>query len=189
MGTIVYRATKAQAMTRELADIASHCTVLAQRLVGPRLWYLAERANVRWIGLVLIEVRGAEVAVKHMDETLGPYYYDCPLSFLDRASAPHGEHAAPWREKVRAFHALRATQRDQRSRACIGQRVRLDKQVYVLQQSLGRKGWAVSREVDGVRMRMLSRHIRQVEWLPALAQSPASPPEVSGSPGFSPQPT
>ena len=184
MGTLVYRSTKSEAVRRELADLQGHCTLLASRLIGPRLWFLAERNGIRWIGLTLIESRGDEVAVKHMDESMGPYHFDCPLAFIKKASPPAGSYAGPWREKVLAFHARRATDRAQRSQVRTGQRVRLASVVYVLQQSLGRRGWAVTRESDGVRMRMLARHLGQVEWLPAVNTAAAHrPPDTAGPPG------
>lgn len=188
MGTLVYRSTKSEAVRRELADLQVHSTLLASRLIGPRLWFLAERNGIRWIGLTLIESRGDEVAVKHMDETVGPYHYDCPLAFIKKASPPAEGYAGPWREKVLAFHARRAADRAQRSQARVGQRVKLASVVYVLQQSLGRRGWAVTRETDGLRMRMLARQLRQVEWLPAIpsdepADPPCPPPPTAGPSG------
>jgi hypothetical protein len=61
MGTIVYGATKAQAVQDELRSIASHATLPAHRVIGNRLWYLAahrsdtrsELAGSKWIGLML----------------------------------------------------------------------------------------------------------------------------------------
>lgn len=186
MGYLVYRATKAEAVQRELSDLQAHCTLLDSRLIGTRLWFLAERNGIRWIGLTLIESSGRDVAVKHMDESVGPYYYDCPLSYLRNASAPQGDYAGPWREKVLAFHAQRALQRARRSLAASGQRVCLASEVYVLEQSLGRRGWAVTRERDGLRMRLRARHMRLLEWLPAQtsAAEPLAPqPNAPEPPG------
>ncbi|MDR6522168.1 hypothetical protein EJP69_14345 [Variovorax gossypii] len=173
MGYIVYRATKDQAVYDELSSIGTSSMVLAHRAVGNRLWFLAqtragEHAGRKWIGLTLIDSRRGEVAVKSMDETVGPYYFDCPLSFLDRADAPVGPHAGPWREKVREFHANRAARR-----AAIreGLSVMYDGQVYELRRSLGRRGWEVLRE-DGVILRMKARQLWQATVLPARASVP-----------------
>ncbi|MDZ4360167.1 MAG: hypothetical protein U1B84_27770, partial [Variovorax sp.] len=116
MGSIVYRATKAQAIYDELASVGASSAVLAHRVIGNRLWFLAqartgERAGRKWIGLTLIDCRNGEAAVKCLDETCGPCYYDCPLSFLAQTDAPVGPYAGPWREKVRAFHTNRAAKR------------------------------------------------------------------------------
>jgi len=99
MGTTVYRATRAQAVQDELRDISRRSLVLAHQLRGTRLWVLAQvregpKAGTRWIGLTLIRSQGQDVAVKRLDETCGPYYYDCPLHYLAMASVPEGPHAA-----------------------------------------------------------------------------------------------
>lgn len=172
MGYIVYRATKEQAVRDELSSINASSKVLAHRATGNRLWFLAqtrtgEHAGRKWIGLTLIDTRRGEVAVKSMDETVGPYYFDCPLSFLDRADAPVGPYAGPWREKVRAFHANRAAKRAAIRQGCS---VMYDGQVYELRRSLGRRGWEVLRE-DGVLLRMQARQLWQATVLPQPTQA------------------
>lgn len=169
MGSIVYRATKDQAIHDELASVGASCTVLSHRVIGRRLWFLAqtrtgERAGRKWIGLTLIDCRNGEAAVKCMDETCGPCYYDCPLSFLAQADPPVGPYAGPWREKVRAFHVRRAAKR-----AAIrpGARVSYGTQTYVLRRSLGRRGWDVERESDGLVLRMKTRQLGDATVLPS----------------------
>ena len=168
MGSIVYRATKAQAIHDELTSVGASSTVLAHRAIGNRLWFLAqtrsgEQPGRKWIGLTLIDSRRGEVAVKCMDETVGPHYYDCPLAFLAQADEPVGPYAGPWREQVRAFHANRTVRRTA-TRA--GVRVIYDSHTYVLQHSLGRRGWTVLRERDGLVLRMKSRQLRDATLLP-----------------------
>lgn len=177
MGTIVYRATKAQAIRDELASIETSARVLAYRVIGRRLWFLAEqrageRAGTKWIGLTLIDCRNGEAAVKAMDESCGPCYYDCPLSFLDRADPPVGTYAPDWRMQVRAFHAARVQRR--RSMGS-GTRVELAACVYVLQHSLARRGWEVRRESDGVAFRMTVRQLGRARLLPSTPSSSATP--------------
>ncbi len=169
MGSIVYRATKAQAIRDELANVSASSAVLAHRTIGSRLWLLAQAhtgtlAGRKWIGLTLIECRGGEAVVKCLDETLGPHYYDCPLSYLARADEPLGPHAGPWREQVRAFHANRSSKRT--SIRC-GARVAYGDHIYVLRHNLGRCGWEVARESDGVVFRMKSRQLGNAKVLPA----------------------
>ena len=181
MGTTVYRATKAQAIADELADIAQRSEVLAHRVLGSRLWVLAQvkqgvQAGQRWIGLSLIHTRGPEVTVKRMDESCGPYFYDCPLQFLARASEPQGPYAGAWRNQVRAFHASRIEALRRREHLQPGARVRYGGSVYQLLRPLGRRGWAVKREHDGMSMRMTARQIDQVT--PAASETePSIPPE------------
>lgn len=168
MGSIVYRATKEQAIHDELASVGASASVLAHRVLGNRLWFLArtrtgERAGRTWIGLTLIDSRNGEVAVKGMDETCGPCYYDCPLAFLAQADPPVGPYAGPWREQVRAFHAKRSAKR-----AAIrpGTRISYGDRTYVLRHSLGRRGWEVARESDGVIFRLKSRQLGNATVLP-----------------------
>lgn len=40
--------------------------------------------------------------VKHMDEAAGPYFYGCPVAWLDEVPAPATPYA--WRARLRAHH-------------------------------------------------------------------------------------
>lgn len=168
MGTIVYRATKAQAIHDELASVGAYSTVLVHRVIGNRLWFLAQthsgaHAGRKWIGLTLIDCRGGQAAIKSMDETCGPCYYDCPLAFLAQADPPTGPDAGPWRDKVRAFHAGRSAKR---LAIRPGARVAYGDHTYVLRHNLGRRGWDVARESDGRAFRMKSRQLGSATVLP-----------------------
>jgi hypothetical protein len=50
---------------------------------------------------------GSGWGYKDMCESSGPYYYSCPLSYLDMVPMPDSPYAPEWREKVRAYHAQR----------------------------------------------------------------------------------
>jgi hypothetical protein len=165
MGTIVYRATRDQAIHDELASVRTSSTVLAHRAIGNRLWFLAQTRAGEHAGRKCIDCRNGEAAIKSMDETCGPCYYDCPLAFLAQADAPVGPYAGAWREAVRAFHANRIARR-----AAIRQGVRISygDHTYVLRHCLGRRGWDVVRESDGVCFRMKARQVRDATVLPSL---------------------
>jgi hypothetical protein len=174
MGTIVYRATKDQAIHDELANVAAYSAVLAHRAIGNRLWFLAQTRSGthpgrKWIGLTLIDCRNGQAAVKSMDETCGPCYYDCPLSFLAQADEPVGPYAGPWRARVRAFHAGRAAKRAARR---AGTRISYDSTAYVLGHCLGRRGWEVQRESDGLTFCMKSRQLGHATLLPPKESTP-----------------
>lgn len=179
MGTTVYRASKAQAVHDELRNIASHATLIAHRVIGNRLWFLAQHsasaeadiAGLKWIGLTLIDCRNGEAAIKSMDETCGPCYYDCPLSFIERADPPVGEYAGPWREKVRAFHAQRSAKRTLLRE---GTRLEYGNASYVLRACLGRCGWNVQRESDGQNFRMKARQLAAATVLSSPAAQASS---------------
>ena len=42
---------------------------------------------------------------KDMDETMHPYYYDCPVTWLDDLTEPENDGSREWRAKVREWHA------------------------------------------------------------------------------------
>jgi hypothetical protein len=81
-----------------------------------------EARTRRWIGLFLCEHSPQDQGwgYKDIDESMGPYEYDCPLAYVDAASAPEGEHAGPWREKVRAHAAALAGGRRAYNAARVG---------------------------------------------------------------------
>jgi hypothetical protein len=184
MGTIVYRATKAQAVADELRDIGIRSEVLGHRLKGSRLWVLAQvktgscdgiKAGTRWISLSLVKVQGSEIAIKRLDETCSPCYYDCPLAFLEMAIEPECPYAGAWREKVRAFHAQHALERRRRRHVESGSRIAYGGDVYQMQRSLGRRGWEVLRERDQCPMRMTARQFGHCQWLDLLGDAVTQP--------------
>ena len=60
--------------------------------------------NERWIQCDKLEYsKGYGWGYKPMDESMGPYYFSCPLGYLNMAP-PSNE---KWRESVRAYHAKR----------------------------------------------------------------------------------
>lgn len=63
----------------------------------------------KWICVVQMQ-RGQDDSwgYKDVDESMGPIYFDCPVSYLDDADPPINESAAEWREAVRARAAARA---------------------------------------------------------------------------------
>jgi hypothetical protein len=69
--------------------------------------------DTRFIVCNLLDYRPAnrEWWHKDMDESMGPYYFSCPLSLLDGASEPVNESAREWRDNVRKWHAGKAQAR------------------------------------------------------------------------------
>jgi hypothetical protein len=57
-----------------------------------------------YIGCHLLESAGLEWGYKSLDESVHPYYYSCPLRYLDMAPVQ----SPAWRERVHRFHAGRA---------------------------------------------------------------------------------
>jgi hypothetical protein len=86
---------------------------IAHALCGKELWSVrritAKQAGV--IGLAagqshcyihcdLLEPSSDGWGYKSLEESMSPYYYNCPLQFLDMAPVQCPE----WRERVRAYH-------------------------------------------------------------------------------------
>jgi hypothetical protein len=102
-------------------DIIRHCTgpemlgtsltVLAHTCVGNHLWCVLQPTDGKppFIGLCLLskDRKDGIWGYKDMTESMHPYYYDCPLCYLDLAPQPEGESAASWREGVLAYHEKR----------------------------------------------------------------------------------
>lgn len=72
---------------------------------GNCLWMLCEvekkfKGTQRFIVLFLLDTARGASGYKDLDETMGPFYYNCPVSFIRRATDPLNESSANWREKV-----------------------------------------------------------------------------------------
>lgn len=56
-------------------------------------------------GVALTENKKDGFYYKIMDETVGPYYYDCPEKILKLLTKPENEHSANWRKECRKMHS------------------------------------------------------------------------------------
>ncbi|AZN50026.1 TPA: hypothetical protein ACTL7P_001217 [Pseudomonas aeruginosa] len=120
MGRLFSSRTRAE-LIRDLTQPEDHVHarihVIAHTLRGNVLWSvtevtaktegvhpdLAPGESMRYIRCDLLQRSGGEWGYKAMDESMAPYYYSCPLRYLDMAK----ELSPGWREKVRAHHARR----------------------------------------------------------------------------------
>lgn len=103
------------------ADIIQHCTrteetaharwtTLAHCTKGNVLWSVVERTrkdagtSETFIAChLLARQTGFGWGYKDMDESMGPFYWSCPLAYLDQAPVAN----AAWRDAVHAWHARR----------------------------------------------------------------------------------
>jgi hypothetical protein len=70
----------------------------------------------RWIACDRLQCRSGVWGYKDMEESMGPFYYSCPLSYLELVPVEkYGGHAV-WREKVKAYHTERRAKRLMSSR-------------------------------------------------------------------------
>ena len=58
----------------------------------------------RWIGVYLLQAHKDGWGYKPMDEGMGPYYFACPLKYLDMVNTEN----ADWREGVKNYWLRRA---------------------------------------------------------------------------------
>jgi len=70
-----------------------------------------EGPTVRFLVVYLLQRHDGDWGYKDMDESMEPYYYDCPVSYLDAATEPTSERARQWRADVREKAALRASKK------------------------------------------------------------------------------
>jgi len=119
-----------------LCDESTGCKTIARKATTERgesvLWAVhelgpehKESPGLRFIVCYLIGHDRGLYGYKEMGETMGPFYYSCPLSFLDMVPEPEGENVKEWRERVRKYHADIAERARRFEALKIGDRVKL----------------------------------------------------------------
>jgi len=119
MGWYFSRQTRAQLiqeLIRPQDSDRAHSEVIAHTLRGNVLWSvvrvtakqagvldLAEGESTTFIRCDLLQGSGGEWGHKPLEESMHPYYYTCPLRYLDMAPV----RSAEWRDGVRSYHASR----------------------------------------------------------------------------------
>lgn len=71
----------------------------------------------RWIGCDLMRCDQGEWGYKPLDESMGPYYYSCPVSYLKLVPPDQFGGNEEWREGVVAHHARLADKRKAKATA------------------------------------------------------------------------
>lgn len=104
-------------LLRELSGELLGLRCSRRYLCGNVVWILWEPsegwAGNKWIGCYLMGKAGGRWGYKSMSEADGPFYYSCPMSFLDAAPVMDPE----WREGVKRYWEDRkARQAAKRSR-------------------------------------------------------------------------
>jgi len=120
---------------------------------GRHLWSVYETPEGdRFVNLDLME-RGSDGSwgYKDMDETMGPFYYDCPLSLLKVAGPTKHDSARRWRDEVEARQARKSR------KLTVGLRVDLYGKRYEVLEVKGRS-YTVRRE-DGRIFKLTPKHV------------------------------
>lgn len=80
-----------------------HCTR------GNNLWILFEQRAPgiepeRWVELCMMQrFAGDEWGYKPVEDSMGPYQVNCPLSYVEACTATESKLATEWRERVREY--------------------------------------------------------------------------------------
>jgi hypothetical protein len=116
------RAGLIEELTRGSENEHAKWTFLKRYCSGNVLWTVTEITRKdngqtdRFIGCFLLDrKKDYGWGYKDMEESMGPFYYSCPLSFLDMVPVANEE----WRKGVREYHARRNQKLE------VGQTVRL----------------------------------------------------------------
>lgn len=113
---------------REIDGVVVKSNCLAHCFRGGRfsgvLWSVWERTferdgqqverTQRWITCDLIRCHGGEWGYKDMQEAEHPYYYSCPITYLDLVPIEQYGGHPDWRQEVRFRHQERLEKRRQR---------------------------------------------------------------------------
>lgn len=127
---------------------------------GNHHWYLLRIKSTRLhvIGLDLMQgTRGeASWGYKDMDESVAPFYYDVPISYLDAPADETVGSTAEWRARVRQYHAEQKNKTPEP-----GGVVQFpDGRRFTLQFPLHRKGWCATDE-NGTEWRITFAQIKR----------------------------
>ena len=95
-------------------DLIDHITTQTPTLkhccTGNNLWCVHEVKGIRFVCLYLMQFHGGSFkywGYKDVDESTGPHYFNCPLSYLEGLTEPCNDYSRDWREEVRKHHARR----------------------------------------------------------------------------------
>lgn len=105
--TVSYDNTKEQEIESILRGFTNGCEARKHCLRGKHLWMIVDGPEFSSIALAVLVNGSPDMGWGHklMDETAGPCYYDCPVSWLDEVPPPSGRWVEGWRQAVREHHA------------------------------------------------------------------------------------
>lgn len=117
--TVLYRSNspknyaEEKKIIRDLFQPADKLEVVQMSKKGS-VWYVAVRNLVmedKPVSAVVIKTstQNGEFGYKDMDETMHPYYYDAPISLINKLTPTDNENANEWRNNVRQKHEAAKT--------------------------------------------------------------------------------
>jgi len=164
---------------KQKREVVDHCidwggrfTRLGYAVRGSRLWVLlqyseGENKGEVFIALYLIQKYDGEWGYKDFDDTVGLYYYDCPISYINRTVASERklkESTLNWHKEVRQYHAEKITRRKKLASLKEGIKIRYQDEDYSLIEKLpGKNGWLVRSLEDSRLYRMMVKQLSVCE--------------------------
>jgi hypothetical protein len=138
MGWLYTQGQSKEELVRDCVSGGAHPTgfnALAHSLRGNQLWVVFENETstvvekgFRFIALYLLaSEKGYGWGYKSMDESCGPYYFNCPLSYLDMVPEPPKTTSSDfdWRANVRKFHETNRMAAGRKKSLKVGDTLRL----------------------------------------------------------------
>jgi len=112
--------------------------------------YMAIRSPLGPVVGVVVKItrdRG-DIGLKWIDESMGPYYHDCPDRILDKLTDLRCENSRKWRASCRAYNARKRALRGDLT----GKRLRIGSGVYRIEgrNNYRRGAWIGTYEATGV---------------------------------------
>lgn len=101
MGWLIGERSKKDVIKHLNEDLGTNNKLVKSCVRGDTLWQVIETPETRFIACNLLGTIDGEWGYKDMCESMHPYRYHCPLSYLELAPVASEE----WREGVRQYHA------------------------------------------------------------------------------------
>ena len=88
--------------------------ILKSQMVGSTYFAAVQDESTKetWAAIILTQTQNGEFFYKDMDETVGPYNYNCPESILKLLSPTENKLANEWREKCYEYHKQQAEKKN-----------------------------------------------------------------------------
>jgi hypothetical protein len=121
--TFLYNAPEKRHVIEDVTREGETVKCVRKSTVGNHLWTIWERKEDghKFIVLFLLARDRGNWGYKDMTESMHPYYYDCPLSFLDEVPVASED----WREGVINHHSAEKNRRRMLKSLTVGKTVRL----------------------------------------------------------------
>lgn len=127
--THLYNCPDKNQVIAECTRESSNHVCVAKSVHNNSLWTVWKNKTTQNLEIVLFLLSKDQGSwgYKDMSEGMGPYYYDCPLSFLEMVPEPtDSPHSKGWREAVRKYHTKEKEHRSVIKSLKIGSMVRLN---------------------------------------------------------------